>query len=246
MRNKKQKSFLFIAIALVALMIVILVPIKISALVDSIKFSKKSEEEKVLISINEGKKLAYKIEGSWDPQLVVDTLDTLQGEIDLKKQYNEAYAAIQKAVQSKNQKDITVAMGLLEALPSSLDPIKLSLGAELDAAQKPILDQAIAAIEKARLSIKQSDINEARAYFVDMPNQLKLAYSPILDGIQNQLLAKAVEEAKEAQRTKSKEDYDSALALYNELLTVQYNEDLKLWVQTALKGEIDKISVKKQ
>lgn len=107
--------------------------------------------------------------------------------------------------------------------------------------------KAYDALVKAMETKTQKNINEARFLILVLPNSInniKIDLSNKLDNVQNELIKNAFDAAVYAEGTGKKQDYNKALELYNELLTVQYNEGLLQWVQITLKAEIDKVQVK--
>jgi alpha-D-ribose 1-methylphosphonate 5-triphosphate synthase subunit PhnL len=114
----------------------------------------------------------------------------------------------------------------------------------LDKLQHPLLVKTVDAINKAQTSSRQADVNAARALILDMPEVWRNAYSSAIDAAQNKVIANALEAIKKAQISGVLVDKAMATALYNELLTVTNNDAVKVWAQTVLKGELDKIVVK--
>ncbi|MBP2021163.1 hypothetical protein J2Z44_000950 [Clostridium punense] len=99
----------------------------------------------------------------------------------------------------------------------------------------------------ARKTKTQSDINVARYTINSLPNSIdyiRNGLSAELDAVQNELMTNAYDASVLAQNTKNPEDYATAVSLYEELLTVEYNDGVLQWVREVLGSEINKASVK--
>jgi hypothetical protein len=164
---------------------------------------------------------------------------------DLAGKYAKAYEA---TVNAKTQKELTEARKLVDALYAQVkgtpdEYLATTLSSLLDPVQQKELVKLDAAIKAAEASVKQADVNTARALIVDMPEVWRNAFSSYIDTIQNKLITSAVDAINAAVKSGVQADLDAAKKLYDELLTVTNNDGVKSWVETALKAELDKVVV---
>jgi N-acetylmuramoyl-L-alanine amidase len=162
--------------------------------------------------------------------------------------YKAAYDATLKAQTTNTQRDMTDARALVDLvyklLPKELKSLAETLSSMLDKLQHPLLVKTVDAINKAQTSSRQADVNAARALILDMPEVWRNAYSSAIDAAQNKVIANALEAIKKAQVSGVLVDKAMATALYNELLTITNNDAVKVWAQTVLKAEMDKLTIK--
>lgn len=167
----------------------------------------------------------------------------------LPAQYEEAFKATEKAVNSKNQKEMTQARALVDALYANVKGTKneylaTTLSAMLDPVQQVKLNELFAGAEKADKSLSQADINAIRNLIVDMPEVWKKPYSAnLVDPIQQKLITKTVEATKKATDSKLQADKDVAQALLADLKTATNNDGVVAWAN-GYQSELDKIVVK--
>lgn len=167
----------------------------------------------------------------------------------LPAQYEEAFKATEKAVNSKNQKEMTQARALVDALYANVKGTKneylaTTLSAMLDPVQQVKLNELFAGAEKADKSLSQADINAIRNLIVDMPEVWKKPYSAnLVDPIQQKLITKTVEATKKATDSKLQADKDVAQALLADLKTATNNDGVVAWAN-GYQSELDKVVVK--
>lgn len=163
----------------------------------------------------------------------------------LDQMYAEAYNAVTNA---KTQKELTAARVLIEKVYPELVKANLknlgdTLGTMFDAKQTPLMVDAYKAIETAQKSVKQADLNTARALIVDMPAFLANAYSDALDKVQQAIMKNVDELIKKAQASGLQADYDAAKAALDELLTTT-NAEVKKFAEDYYKVELAKVVIK--
>jgi hypothetical protein len=101
---------------------------------------------------------------------------------------------------------------------------------QVDQVQHPFLVTIVDAITKAQKSIRQADINAARATIdPDLPQLWKNSYSSALDMTQESLMKQLVDACNLAVITKTSDDKDTVNQLINELNTAT-NPDIGKWV----------------
>lgn len=165
---------------------------------------------------------------------------------DLDAKYKAAYDAVQAALKSNSQKDLTAARVLVDALyvdvkGTSNEFLATTLSSLLDPAQQTKLVELFAAIDKADASVKQADINASRDLILDMPQVWISTFSSRIDTIQQKMIDKVVAAIDKAEKSGLQADIDAAKALIDELATVTNNNDVKTLATTTLKARIDKV-----
>jgi N-acetylmuramoyl-L-alanine amidase len=160
--------------------------------------------------------------------------------------YKKAYDATMKAQATQTQMDLTQARILVDALyqllPNESKNLAATFSSILDKIQHPLLVKTVDAINLAKISVKQADINTARELIIDMPNVWKNSYSMAIDAVQSALISNAITSINKAVDSKQQSDIDTAKALYSELLTVTNNNGVKSWLENELKAEMDKLA----
>lgn len=167
---------------------------------------------------------------------------------DLGAEYKAAYDAVQAALKSNTQKDLTAARVLVDALYTDVkgtpdEYLATTLSSLLDPAQQVKLVEYFVARDKAVASEKQADINAARELLLDMPQVWRNSYSTDLDKTQQNFINKVVASVETAEKTGLQADIDAAKALVAELATVTNNDGVKAAAAT-LQTRVDNVAVR--
>ena len=143
-----------------------------------------------------------------------------EGNID-KALYAKAYSTVQNAISAKTQKSINAARIAVEALKgtSAYWAVK-EFSSKIDTLQQPILVKVNRAIEKAQGSLKQADIDAARAAMdPDLPDKFKASYITTIDELQEKLMSNAISAHNKAVQSGSQGDISAEKALIADLET---------------------------
>jgi C-terminal peptidase prc len=139
--------------------------------------------------------------------------------ISIDKLYSLVYSSIVDVKNVKTQKAINEARTAIAALRGTDASFFIGeFSKQVDLVQHPLLVKIVQAIEEAQASVKQSDINLAKAAIdPELPAQWRSSYSSAIDMIQQKLMKDALEAYDKAQETKSKADVDEAAAKFLEI-----------------------------
>lgn len=156
--------------------------------------------------------------------------------VSLAAEYEAAYKATAKSLETKTQRDLTDARVLVDALYNRVkgtadERLATTLSTLLDPAQQVKLVALDEAIKKADGSVKQADINAARELILDMPDVWKTSFSSAMDGIQQKLIKKVVDATEKAKTTVLEADKVAAQTLLDELKTVTNNSGVEAWAK---------------
>lgn len=152
--------------------------------------------------------------------------------------YKIAYDKTNYATKTGTQKSINNARTAVRALKGTGAQWAIGqFSGDLDKVQQKILVKIINAINKAEKTLKQADINAAKASIdPDLPTIWKNSYSSAVDKIQNKLINKFIDQYNKALSTKSPADMDAANALAEELKT-STSKALVQWVDNYMKSK---------
>jgi nitrogen regulatory protein PII-like uncharacterized protein len=165
--------------------------------------------------------------------------------LSLAAEYQAAYDATVKALDTKTQKDLTAARVVVDALYERVkgtadERLATTLSTILDPVQHVKLVAFMDAMHKADASLKQADINAARALIIDMPEVWRNAYSDAMDTIQGTLIKNVVTATEKAKASILEADKVAAQALLDEVKTVTNNAGVEAWAK-AFQATIDAI-----
>lgn len=165
--------------------------------------------------------------------------------LSLAAEYEAAYNATVKALDTKTQKDLTAARVVVDALYERVkgtadERLATTLSTILDPVQHVKLVAFIDAMEKSKVSLKQADINAARELILDMPQAWKNPYSDAMDDIQRILIKNVVTATEKAQASSSESDKVAAQALLDDVKKVTNNVAVEAWSK-AYQATIDAI-----
>lgn len=156
--------------------------------------------------------------------------------------YKNAYIATQKALTDKTQASVNAARVEIRKLPKKLDWAIGEFSKQVDTIQHPIFVKIVNSIKTAEKTLKQSDIDAAKA---SIPSELapifKNSYSSAVDKIQQNLQAKALELVKKAETEKTQVAVGNARLVVNDILTTN-NENLRSWAKI-ISSKLDAIVV---
>lgn len=135
--------------------------------------------------------------------------------------YKIAYKSVLNVKSSQTQKSINEARVSIRNLKGTTAAWAVGeFSKQVDKVQHPLLIKTISAINKAKISLKQADIDEAKASIdPDYPLLWKNPYSEAVDIIQQKLYDKARELVNVALNTKMQSDIDEAKNIIAELKT---------------------------
>lgn len=139
--------------------------------------------------------------------------------ISIDKLYSLVYSSIVDVKNVKTQKAINEARTAIAALRGTDASFFIGeFSKQVDLVQHPLLVKIVQAIEEAQASVKQSDINLAKAAIdPELPAQWRSSYSSAIDRIQQKLMKDALEAYDRAQVSNSKADVDEAVAKFLEI-----------------------------
>lgn len=137
------------------------------------------------------------------------------------KLYSDAYSKVEAARSVKTQTSINEARTAISALKgtSKSDAIR-EFSRLIDELQRPLLAKVENAINQAQNSLKQADINAAKAAIdPELPAELKSQYISAVDSIQEKLKNKAIDAHNKSVQSYSQADKDAATAILEDLET---------------------------
>lgn len=146
--------------------------------------------------------------------------------------YKMAYDATEKALRIRDQKEINEARDAIGYMPNSLYWAKGEFSKQLDSVQQPILEEIVRAIENAKESEAQQDINKARSRIpTDLPFAWRFSYSSAIDTVQDRLMKKVDKAISTAEKTRSNKDIHLANELINSVKSVDNNIAVSKWIE---------------
>jgi hypothetical protein len=171
--------------------------------------------------------------------------------VSLAAEYDAAYKATAKALESKDQKDITGARVLVENLYNIVkgtadERLATTLSTLLDPVQQDGFNAIIAIAEKTPVAeVKQAKINEAKYIFNNLPANWKTAfnaYSTAIDTVQQKYAVSILEQVKAANTV---EELEAAKAKFEDLKKLNFDSETLKAYEDAIAPEIAKKEVVK-
>lgn len=104
--------------------------------------------------------------------------------------------------------------------------------------------EAYNAVVTAEKNLSQEDINSARFKIMTLPEEIvidRFRFNEMLDSVQKTLMIATLQAVDGALESKTKEDVDVAVELYNNISQVKFNDDVQEWVQLEIKPKMEKI-----
>lgn len=146
--------------------------------------------------------------------------------------YKNAYDATEAALNIKKQKEINNAREAINLMPNKLYSAKCEFSKQVDSVQQPILQEIVQAIESAKETEAQQDINRARATIPDeLPSTWKSSYSSAIDEIQNKVITKVEDSISNAKKTRNRKDINLANELIESVKNTDNDETIQKWIE---------------
>lgn len=157
--------------------------------------------------------------------------------------YSYAYSATTTAKNAKSQKSINNARRAISALTNTGASWAIGeFSKQIDGLQQPILVKAVDAINQSKISIKQIDINIAKASIdQDLPVEWKNSYSSAVDAVQQKLMQSAIDAINKASSTKSQADIAAANIIIADIKTAA-DTSIASWAEAIRKQLISNVS----
>lgn len=164
--------------------------------------------------------------------------------VDLATQYAEAYAAYEKAAKSKDQKDLTEARALLDALYARVKGTKeeylaTTLTSLLDPVQQSKFEFIIQVAGTKVEEVEQKNINEGKYNFNNLSKTWQKwfeSYSSALDTVQQGYYEHVLNLVKNA---KTQAELDAAKVKFADLMTMNHSDQVKAVYESTIKAEIE-------
>lgn len=240
--KKEVNKNLIITASILGLLLVVVAPFAVKAVTNEIKAPNLTKNEKIQESINGARELALNFNEE-DKEYILYSLYGEEMKMEQSLIYNEAVNATYGAVASEMQDSINYARKLISSLSDAYSEKKIDMSVQLDNVQQILINKTIEAMNDAKFSGTQSDIDKARASVVSLPLEFHVHFLPTLDELQMEFKNKAMESVITAEKSGKKQDYNKAFELYLDLTKVKYNNEVKAWAESELKPRLDEIKI---
>ncbi|MEG0775133.1 hypothetical protein [Clostridium sp.] len=241
MKKEINKSLIIIT-SILGLLLIVVAPFAYRVVLSEVKGPNLTKDEKIQKSIDGARELALNFDDK-DKEYILYSLYGEEVKREQTRIYNEAVNATYGAVTSGMQESVNYARSLISSLSDTYSEKKIDMSLQLDAVQQVLIDKTIEAVNYAKLTGTQSDIDKARASVLSLPAEFHGFFLPTLDELQQSFKNKAMDSVILAEKSGKKADYNKAFELYLDLTRVQHNDEVKTWAESELKSRLDKMKI---
>jgi len=242
LKKQLNKNFI-ITLGILGILLIVVAPFAFKAVISERNSPKVTKDEEVKRTIDEARVLAGNIDAE-DKQWKLYSLYNEEVKLEQKKIYNEAVKATNAALNTQMQDSINYARKLNASLSDGYADKKVAMSMKLDLVQQELINRAFRAMDSAKLTKNQSDIDVAREMALSLPEEFHVHFLPTLDELQQEYKNKAMEALSLAEKSGKKKDYNKAYELYLDLVRVKHNNEVNMWALSELKPRLDKIKIR--